>query len=86
MYVPSTTKIISSYDVVFDESFYIALAYTSQPYSEAMSIRPAVTYTPCATSLIEQTCDLITFETFEEGNILTETMHKVVTNLITNQF
>ena len=32
VYVPSTRKIISSYDVVFDESFSIALAYTSQPY------------------------------------------------------
>ena len=34
VYVPSTRKIISSYDIVFDESFSIALAYTSQPYPE----------------------------------------------------
>ena len=33
VYVPSTIKIILSYDVVFDKSFSIALAYTSQPYS-----------------------------------------------------
>ena len=33
VYVPSTRKIISSYDVVFDESFSSALGYTSQPYS-----------------------------------------------------
>ena len=33
VYLPSTRKIISSYDVVFDESFSSALAYTSQPYS-----------------------------------------------------
>ena len=45
VYVPSTRKIISSYDVVFDESFYSALAYTSRPYSEAMAMRPEVTYT-----------------------------------------
>ena len=32
-YLPSTKKVISSYDVVFDESFSSALAYTSQPYS-----------------------------------------------------
>ena len=32
-YVPSTRKIMSSYDVVFDESFSSASAYTSQPYS-----------------------------------------------------
>ena len=29
VYVPSTRKIISSYDVVFDESFSSALAYTN---------------------------------------------------------
>ena len=45
VYVPSTRKIISSYDVVFDEIFSCALAYTSRPYSEAMAMRPAVTYT-----------------------------------------
>ena len=50
VYVPSTRKIISSYDVVFDESFSSALAYTSRPYSEAMAMRPSVTYTPYATS------------------------------------
>ena len=66
-------KIISSYDVVFDESFSSALAYTSRPYSEAMAMRPEVTYTPYATSSKEQTGDVITFAQFEEGNILTET-------------
>ena len=54
VYVPSTRKIISSYDVVFDESFSSALAYTSQPYSEAMVMRPAVMYTPYGTSLREK--------------------------------
>ena len=67
VYVPSTGNIISSYDVVFDESFSSVLAYTSQPYSEAMAMRPAVTYTPYVTSLIEQTGDVITFTQFEEG-------------------
>ena len=43
VYVPSTRKRISSYDAVFDESFSSALAYTSQPYPEAMDMRPAVT-------------------------------------------
>ena len=40
---------MSSYDVVFDESVSSALANTSRPYSEAMAMRPAVMYTPCAT-------------------------------------
>ena len=69
VYVPSTRKIISSYDVVFDESVSSALAYTSQPYSEAIRMRLEVTYTPCDTSSREQTGDIITFTQFEEGNI-----------------
>ena len=73
MCVPSTRKIISSYDVVFGESFSSALAYTSQPYSEAMNMRPSVTYIPCATSLEEQTGNTTTFTQFEEGNLLSET-------------
>ena len=73
MYVPITRKIISSCDVFFDESLSSTLAYTSQPYSESMLMRPAVTYTPCATSLREQTGNIITFTQFEEGNILTKT-------------
>ena len=58
---------------MFDESFSSALAYTSQPYSEAMVIRPAVTYTPCAISLRGGNGDVITFTQFEDGNILTKT-------------
>ena len=73
VYVPSTRKIISSYDVVFDESFSSTLAYTSRPYSEAMAMRPDVTCTPCATSSKEQTGDTITFTQFEEGNLVYET-------------
>ena len=69
VYVPSTRKVISSYDVVFDESFSSALSYTSRPYSEAMAMPQAVTYTLYATSLKEQTGDVITFTQFEEGNI-----------------
>ena len=73
VYVPSTSKIISSYDVVFDKSLSSALVYTSQNYPEAMAIRPAVTYTTCDTSSREQTGDIITFAQFEEGNIITKT-------------
>ena len=58
---------------MFDKSFSSALAYMSQPYSEAMVMRPEVTYTSCATSLREQTGDMIMFAHFEEGNILTKT-------------
>ena len=58
---------------MFDESFSSALSYTPRPYSEAMVMRPAVTYTPYATSLKEQTGDVIMFTQFEEENILTKT-------------
>ena len=37
-----------------------------------MAMRPAVTYTPYATSSKEQTGDVITFAHFEEGNLLSE--------------
>ena len=60
MYVPSTRKVIMSYDVVFDEIFSSALSYTSRPYAEAMAMRPTVTYTPYTTSSKEQTGDVIT--------------------------
>ena len=73
MYVPSTRKIISSYEVVFDESFSSTLAYISQTYSEAMAMRPTVKYTPCAKSSREQTGNITTLTQFEEGNILTKT-------------
>ena len=73
MYVPSSRKIISSYDVVFDEIFSSELEYTSQPYLEAMAMHPSVTYTPCDTSSREQTGDIITFTQFEEGNLVSET-------------
>ena len=64
MYIPSTRKIISSYYVVFDEFFSSAFAYTSQPYSEALVMRPDVRYTHCATSPREQTGDIITLAQF----------------------
>ena len=50
VYVLSTRKVISSYDVVFDESFSSALSYTSRPRSEEMAMRLSVRYTPYATS------------------------------------
>ena len=73
VYVPSTRKIISSYDVVFDEIFSSALSYTSRPYAEEMKMHSSVTYTPYATSSKEQTGDVITFAQFEEGGLISET-------------
>ena len=73
VYVPSTRKVILSYDVMFDESFSSALSYTSRPYAEVMAMRPTVTYTPYTTSSKEQTGNVIMFAQFEEGYLLTET-------------
>ena len=69
MYVPSTRKITSSYDVVFDKISSSALADMSQPYSEVMAMYLALTYTPYATSSKEQTGNVISFAQFEEGNM-----------------
>ena len=73
VYVPSTRKVISSYDVRFDEIFSSALSYTSRSYAEAMAMHLAVTYTPYATSSKEQTGNVITFAQFEEGDLFSET-------------
>ena len=56
-----------------DEIFSSALSYMSQPYAEAMAMRPTVTYTPYAKSSKEQTGNVITFAQFEEGNLISET-------------
>ena len=72
LYVPSTRKIIYSYDVVFDESFSSTLPYVSLPYSEAMYMRPSVMCTPCATSSRGKTGNIIALAQFEEGNLLSE--------------
>ena len=77
LYVPSSRKTISSYDVVFDESFSSALSYTPQTYSEAMAMLPAVTYTPCATSSRRKNGNIITLAQFEERNLLTKTRNDV---------
>ena len=45
----------------------------SESYSEAMAIRPEVTYTPYDTSSKEKTGDIIMFAQFEEGGLLSET-------------
>ena len=70
VYVPHRKKIISSYNVVFDDSFYSALAHMSQLYAEDMAMRPAVSYIPYTISPRKKNGDIITFEQFEEGNLL----------------
>ena len=69
MNIPNTRKIISSCGVILDEIFSSALAYTSRPYSEAMAVLPAVTYTPCDTSSREKTGGIIAFTQFEEEDL-----------------
>ena len=50
VYVPHKRNIVSLYSVVFDEIFSSDLAYTSQPYAEAMDRTPAVSYISHGTS------------------------------------
>ena len=73
VYVRSSRKIISSYDVVFDQILSSTLAYTLQPYAESMAMHQSVTFTPFGTSLREQTGNIITFAQFEEGYSPSET-------------
>ena len=47
-YVKMIKQIVSSHDVVFDETFYSALPYTSRPYSVAIMTRTSVLYIPHA--------------------------------------
>ena len=70
IYVPSTCKTVSSYGVVCEEKNSIVLSYKSRLYSEALAILPTVVYITYATSSHEQTGDIITFEQFEEGNLV----------------
>ena len=72
-YVPHRRKILSSYDVVFDEICSSGLAYTSQPYAEAMAVLPAVSYISYATYSRVKTGNIITFAQFESGDLLSET-------------
>ena len=65
--IPITGKIFSSHFVVFDEIKSSELAYTSLPYSEALTEESVVSYIPCAASSHEQTGYIITFAQLEEG-------------------
>ena len=67
VYIPSTRKIISSYDVVFDKSFSSTLAYMSQNYAEEMAMHPDVSYIPCATLSKEKTVNIIRFTQLKRG-------------------
>ena len=68
--VPSTWKIFSSIDVVFDEAFYSALVYTSHPYSKALPMRSEVSYIMYTVLSHEQTRKIITFARFELVNLV----------------
>ena len=63
-YVPHKQEIVSSYDVVFCDTLSSMLDYTSQPYTEAMDIRPAVSCIPYDISSRGGTGNIITFTKF----------------------
>ena len=66
----NTHKIVSSHDILFDKTISSVLAYTESPYSEALDMRPAVSYITYATLSHEQTSGIITFAQFEEGDVV----------------
>ena len=63
-YVPSTQKIVSLHDVVFDENNSSALAYMPPPNSEEIAMLPSISYIPNATSYHKQAGNVITFAQF----------------------
>ena len=67
--------IVYFHDVVFHKIFSSALAYTSQPYAEAMAMRPSVSCITYAIHSKEQTGYIITFTQFVEGYLLLETSY-----------
>ena len=86
VHVPITRKIISSYDVVFDEFFSSMLAYTSQKKSKAMAMFLSVSYITSATSSKGKNGNIITFAQFEEGVYYLKLikMQKVMTKAVKN--
>ena len=50
--------------------FYSALAYKSHQYSGALAIKPEVSYIMYGTSSHKQAGKIITFEKFEEINLV----------------
>ena len=65
--------ILSSYYVVFEESFSSTLAYISRRYSEVMDMHPYMSYIPCDKYWKEHTGNIIKFAQLEEGGLLSET-------------
>ena len=87
MGVPHKQKIVSLYNVFFNEILSSEFVYTSQQCAEEMAMRSALSCIPYATYSMEQTGDIITFTSFEEGGLLSETSKdtKAVRNLMTVQ-
>ena len=54
-------------------SIFCEFDYKSQPYAEAMAMRPAVSYIPRAKYLRGKTGNIISFTQFEDGNLLLKT-------------
>ena len=81
--VPITRKIVSSNDIVFDETFSSASTYTPHPYSEEAVTQPAILLIPYDISSHEKTGDIITFAQFEEGDLLENEQKLVEDELVT---
>ena len=71
-HVPNKQKIVSLYDIAFDEIVSSHVAYTSQPPSKVMAMLLSVSYIPYATPSKQQTGNIITSVQFEVVNLLSE--------------
>jgi hypothetical protein len=69
IFVPSTRQIVVSGDVVFDETFYSAIATTWRPFHDSLALRPINSSIPTGDMTIEETGTIDNmFPPLQEGN------------------
>jgi hypothetical protein len=73
IFTPASRKILISDDVIFDESFFAAIATTWQQHKDSLALQPAISYIPDATMCQDHTGTVeylptITLSHVEEGS------------------
>ena len=85
VFVPSTRQIVVSGDVVFDETFYCAIATTWRPFHDSLALRPISSNAPTGDMTVEVTGTIDdVFPSLQEGNLpnFTATEEDSSTNMV----
>jgi len=70
VFVPSTRQIVVSGDVVFDETFYCAIATTWRPFHDSLALRPISSNAPTGDMTVEETGTIDdVFPSLQEGTL-----------------